>query len=57
MVSFGHWDVGGSVEDHFQVSKLLVQIFLPQDGAPFYQPSSLSVYEEKDMLSPLTCNG
>ena len=28
MVSFGHWDVGGSVEDHFRVSKLLGADFL-----------------------------
>ena len=34
MVSFGHWDVGGSVEDHFQVSKLLGADFLTSRWSP-----------------------
>ena len=34
MVSFGHWDVSGSVEDHFQVSKLLGADFLTSGWSP-----------------------
>lgn len=34
MVSFGHWDVSGSVEEHIQVSKLLGTDFLISGWSP-----------------------